>query len=116
MLLAGSCIDSRLAGILSKYWQHDALLQLLLHAVRVLMQYGSTIMQPQQEPGEKEQPPASEEEQEDKAEVDGTAEPQAVVQRSVGLPELLSAVQELGRVRQDSAGRAVLSRIANCAQ
>lgn len=71
------------------------MLQLLLHAVRVLMEHGAARQQPaqQEEAEEKEQQQTSEEEEQPE-------EPAAAAARSVGLPELLSAVQELGKVRQ----------------
>ena len=40
--------DKRLTEVLVSYWQRDALLQLLLHAVRVLLQHGALLQQGQQ--------------------------------------------------------------------
>lgn len=85
--------DKRLTEVLVSYWQHDALLQLLLHAV--LLQHGALLQQgshQQQGP----QPEAQQPEAGDSAVVQAAAE--VTPARSVGLPELLSAVQELSKV------------------
>jgi len=77
------------------------MLQLLLHAVRVLMEHGAARQPAQQEePEEQEQQQSSEEEQQPE-------EPAAAAARSVGLPELLSAVQELGKVGQHTSSWAL---------
>jgi heme exporter protein D len=96
---AGSIItDKRLTEALVSYWQHDALLQLLLHAVRVLMQHAALLQtgQAQQQQQEAQQP--SEEQPGDEQAAVQEAADTAAVKRSVGLPELLSAVQDLGKV------------------
>lgn len=99
--------DERLKKALTNDYKHDALLQLLLHAVRVLVEYGALLQQPSQQQGqgqqagrqEQQQQPSSEEEVED-----GERGAAAVATRSVGLQELLSAVQELGRVSLRGGG------------
>lgn len=96
---AGSIItDQRLTEALVSYWQHDALLQLLLHAVRVLMQHAALMQlgQPHQQQQEAQQP--SEDEAGDEQAIVQDATEAAAVKRSIGLPELLAAVQELGKV------------------
>lgn len=77
--------------VLVSYWQQDALLQLLLHAVRVLLQHAALLQQGSQQQHGAQQPEAGEH-----AVAQGTVE--VAPARSVGLPELLSAVQELSKV------------------
>lgn len=88
--------DKRLTDVLVSYWQHDALLQLLLHAVRVLLQHGALLQQGSQQQQGPQQPEAQQPEAGDSAVVQAAAE--VTPERSVGLPELLSAVQELSKV------------------
>lgn len=95
--LAGPSVqDPRLITAVANYWKQDALLQLLLHAVRLLMQLGPAmsgatahgVEQQQKQPGTPEA--ATEEQQQD--------ETASAAVRTVGLPELLTAMQELGKV------------------
>jgi hypothetical protein len=88
--------DKRLTELLVSYWQHDALLQLLLHAVRVLLQHGALLQQGSQQEQGQQQPDVQQPEAGEHAVVQAAAE--ATPARSVGLPELLSAVQELSKV------------------
>lgn len=87
--------DKRLTDALVSYWQRDALLQLLLHAVRVLLQHGALLQQGQQQSPE---PPPLPEAGPANEPVDVQAAAEATPARSVGLPDLLSAVQELAKV------------------
>lgn len=113
---AGPCIgDAHLTAVLANYWQHDALLQLLLHAVRVLMQHSPPAATPAATPTSKDSAPGT---THAIAAVDGgsvSTHPHAgavhmdetksecgeaieEARRSVGLPELLDAVQDLSKV------------------
>jgi hypothetical protein len=86
-----------LTAALANYWQHDALLQLLLHAVRVLLLHGpAKPMQPQEGQASAVAAASSAADEGHQVSVD---EQQQQAQRAVGLPELLDAVQQLSKVR-----------------
>jgi hypothetical protein len=85
---------------LGDYWQHDALLQLLLHAVRVLLLHGPAAhVQQQQQEGRSAADAAADEAQSVSVEEQQQQQQQQQAQRAVGLPELLEAVQQLSKVR-----------------
>jgi hypothetical protein len=103
-LCAGPAIgDPRLTAALSNYWQHDALLQLLLHAVRLLLLHGPAVSPHLQHMGAG---GAADYADAAKDSVSGEGAQQAAPeeqqqqqqQRAVGLPELLEAVQQLSKV------------------
>jgi hypothetical protein len=89
-----------LTAALANYWQHDALLQLLLHAVRVLLLHGpAKPMQPTE--GQTSADTAAASGAGDEAQQVSVEEQQQQqqAQRAVGLPELLEAIQQLSKVR-----------------
>lgn len=73
----------------------------------MLVQHAGLLQAGQQQEQEQDagQHPSEEEQGEEQAAVQDAAEAEAV-KRSVGLPELLSAVQELGRVSEHLGGQA----------
>jgi hypothetical protein len=101
---AGPAIgDCRLTSILAHYWQNDALIQLLLHSVIFLMMHTPAAAQHDTlcDPGSAVREAANETanetaETEEPHSKDGAPASKAL--RSVGLPELLDAIQGLNKV------------------
>lgn len=90
--------DKRLTALLAHYWQNDALLQLLLHAVRVLMQHGPD--QPTAN-GSKDNATASADDSQPAGATAADGDDAAAASppcRAVGLPELLDAVRQFSKV------------------
>eukprot|EP00775_Hariotina_reticulata_P013386 gene13386-13513_t len=99
--IAGPIIgDSRLTELLAHYWEHDALVQLLLHIVCVLMKHGpaeeETVRSEAADKGDDTTAAASAVRIEDLQDGDGDFSA-STAQRSVGLPELLAAVQDFSK-------------------
>lgn len=90
--------------MLSRYWRDDGLLQMLLHAVRVLLQHGPAVAAGKHEPQDNDEAATAA----DRAEQQEPAEGVQTV-RIVGLPELLTAVQELGRVSNNCCNCCICS-------
>lgn len=108
IILSGPAItDARLTALLAHHYQNDALLQLLLHAVRVLMQHGPAAPAPTEDQSESGRDAAAGDAAEKAAEKDRekevVAEAEEAVRKSVGLPELLDAMQEFSKVGPGSA-------------
>jgi hypothetical protein len=97
--------DPRLTAALANYWQHDALLQLLLHAVRLLLLHRPAASSDQQQQRQQQGPDGAADAADgsaskEKAQRMATYEQQQQQQqRAAGLPELLEAVQQLSKVR-----------------
>lgn len=103
---AGPAIgDCRLTSLLAHYWQNDALIQLLLHSVVFLMMHTpaaakhDTLCDPGSAAHEANETADEAAETEEPHSEDGAPASKAL--RSVGLPELLDAVQGLNKVGMD---------------